>query len=83
MKKASKKKPDLSVAQICMTANFWDADADSDAGFKAITRRLLGSKGFKGEKHAVLFRKECYKAFKLGRPPSTRSSGRSTAYPNA
>jgi hypothetical protein len=68
MKKAIKKKPNLTVAQICMSANFYDASADfPKASFAENTVRMLGPKGFAGEKHAALYRKECLKAFNLAR----------------
>jgi hypothetical protein len=56
----------LTVAQTCMTANFYEESIDHPKEtFEQITRRCLGAKGFR--KGATEYKKECRKAFDLGR----------------
>jgi hypothetical protein len=51
-----------------MTANFYDAACDYPReSFEQITARMLGAKGFPKTKNVSLFKRECRKAFKLGR----------------
>jgi hypothetical protein len=60
------KTPKLTMPQTCMTVNFYDAALDyPNENFEQITRRMLGPKGF--QTRATTFKRECCKAFDLGR----------------
>jgi len=51
-----------------MTANFYDAAGDYPTeSFEKITRRMLGTKGFPRTKNAEPSKRECRKAFNMGR----------------
>jgi hypothetical protein len=55
-------------SQTCITANFYDAAGDYPTeSFEKITRRMLGAKGFPPTKTAESFKRECRKAFDMGR----------------
>jgi hypothetical protein len=56
------------MPQTCMTANFYDAAGDfPNESFEQITRRMLGTGGFPRTKNAESFKRECRKAFNMGR----------------
>ena len=51
-----------------MTANFYDAACDyPKETFAQITKRMFRTKGFPRTKNVESFKRECRKAFKLGR----------------
>jgi hypothetical protein len=51
-----------------MVANFYDAACDLPRpSFEEVTRRMLGPNGFPRTKNATVYRRECRKAFNLGR----------------
>ena len=63
-----RKTPRRTMPQTCMTANFYDAACDyPKETFAQITKRMFGTKGFPRTKNAELFKRECRKAFNLGR----------------
>jgi hypothetical protein len=63
-----RKTPKLTFPQTCMTANFCDAACDYPSeSFEKITHRMLGTKGFPRTKNVNTFKRECRKAFNMGR----------------
>lgn len=61
-----RKTPKLTMAQMCMTANFYDAACDYPReSAEQIKCRMLGAKGFPPK--ATEFKKECRKAFELAK----------------
>jgi hypothetical protein len=60
--------PKLTVAQVCMSANFADAAFDYPREtFAQIAVRMLGPKGFPKTKNGARFKRECREVFNLER----------------
>jgi hypothetical protein len=58
----------LTVAQVCMSANFADAAFDYPReSFAQVTVRMLGSKGFPKTNNGARFKRECRDVFNLER----------------
>jgi hypothetical protein len=51
-----------------MTANFYDSASDCPTeSIEQGTRRMLGTKGFPRTKNVKLFKRECRRAFNMGK----------------
>lgn len=61
-------KSKLTVAQVCMSANFADAAFDYPReSFAQVAVRMLGPTGFPKTKNGARFKRECREVFNLER----------------